>query len=516
MWLEIELNAFKVRYDGFIVRTSAENTLYLSPGLSDLVSIAALAEAERGIAIDINTRERHIVFGRDYLGQYPLLYVLSDSQLFLSDDILLIDEWSKKNNVERKLSEEAMALYFSLGYVPQGMTVFDEVKSCKNVTLYHYKNHKITEENIFTPIAEKADHHVNDVADAINEEVKKISKNQKQFDVWCSGGIDSSVMAHCFSRDGVTADILTLGYDEETTAEFGDGEIQYASEMASYCQSPLRYAQLSSNDFLHLHHQFTRAHIGPVIDTCVIAKYALAQATKNSAITGEGGDPIFGGVKNTSVLFTHAQHPRLPLGWVYARAHFRFFDRLEDIFVHGKDLSDYVVEYLGKKLDFYPGELLRKLFYLNTIEKQGGMIFPQTYYPEKRSNISVHHPLTNLAVYKSAFQLNDNRRYVYPDGKLVLSQLFKNRIPRNIIERKKSGTIIPLDTFLKNMPSDYRDISELGSSQYFNSDFLSQTNISEEESSLLMYGFISLNRWLHNRKGESDGRSISMSSCDMQ
>ncbi len=502
MWLEMELDTFKIRQSGFFEKIGVQHVLYISPGIENINSVRDLIEQDRGIAIEIDMINRLVTFGRDYLGQYPLLFMYIAGKLFLTDDMLHIDDWVKKNNIKLTLSEESMALYFSLGYVPQGMALFDEITSCKNVTLYHYKNSKVTEEDVFFPIKEIENHSIHDVGECLSEEVSKLKSKHKNFDVWCSGGIDSSIMAHCFGHDENTSEILTLGYDEKTRTEFGDGEIQYAREMAQHCQSPLRYAQLSSDNFLNFHKEFTAGHISPVIDTCVIAKYALARETRNIAITGEGGDPIFGGVKNTGVLFAHTQFPKLSLGWIYAQAHCQFFNRLNEIFIHGKDLSDYVVEYLTKKIDRYPGELLRKLFYLNTIEKQGGMIFPQTYYPEKRHGISTYHPLTHLSVYQSAFQLADSERYIYPDGKLVLSKLFRKKIPGSIIKRKKSGTIIPLKSFIGNMPAAYTDVANLKSTGFFSDKVFEQVNVSNEgESQLLIYGFITLNQWLLNRKG---------------
>ncbi|NOX91094.1 MAG: asparagine synthase [Gammaproteobacteria bacterium] len=502
MWLEIELDSFNVQHHGFIEKKLFGNILYVSPGFEHLQSARDLIRNERGIAIEININKQKITFGRDYLGQYPLLFMHTDNKLFLTDDILHIDWWSRKNDINLTLSEEALALYFSFGYIPQDMTAFNEVKSCKNITLYHCSNNSITEENVFVPIEETDNCHINDVGEYLFEEATKLANDHQRFDVWCSGGIDSSAMAYCFSHNGRSSDILTLGYDEDALNKFGDGEIQYAKEIARHCQSPLRYAQLSSSNFIHLHKQFTSGHNGPVIDTCVIAKYALAQATLNTAITGEGGDPVFGGVKNTNVLFAHSQHPRLALGWLYAYAHRRFFNRLDDIFIHGNELADYVVEYLNKKFEFYPGDLLRKLFYLNTIEKQGGMIFPQSYYPGKRYGISIHHPLTNLSVYQSAFHLKDEKRYIYPDGKLVLTRLFRNKIPESIIKRKKSGTIIPLRNFMEKMPANYFDVTELKSSGYFNEKILGKIDTyADNEPQLLIYGFITLNKWLLNRKG---------------
>ncbi len=502
MWLEINLFDFNVKHNGFIENKFENRILYVSPSLGCLRSVRDLIVSERGIAIEIDAVNRRVLFGRDYLGQYPLLFLHINNKLFLTDDMLHVDNWVAQNNIRLTLSEESLALYFSLGYVPQGMTLYDEITSCKNVTIYHFKLNKISEENVFQPIEEIAGHHINEVEKCISEEASKLIKQHSHFDVWCSGGIDSSIMAYCFTRNQSKADILTLGYDDETKAKFGDGEIQYAREIAEHCQSPLRYAQLSPDSFVRLHKQFTEGHISPVIDTCVIAKYALASATHHTAITGEGGDPVFGGVKNTNVIFTLAQHPRLSHGWVYAHAHCRFFDRLNEIFINGKDLSDYVIEYLEKKIALYPGGILRKLFYLNTIEKQGGMIFPQSYYPEKRYGISAHHPLTNLSVYRSAFQLNDNQRYIYPDGKLVLSGLFKNKIPKTIIKRKKSGTVIPLKSFVENMPATYADIENLGGAGFFNEAILPQMSpLNESESQLLIYSFVTLNQWMLNRKG---------------
>jgi len=502
MWLEIELNHFTIKNHGFIERNQPNNTIYTSPGLEKLSSIRDLIETEQGIAIEVDKNKKHITFGRDYLGQYPLLFMQENNKLFLTDDILYIDWWAKKNGIDLTLSEEALALYFSFGYVPQDMTLFREIKSCKNITLYHYKNDKIIEENVFTPVEEMEAASINDVERCIFNEALKLKNSHDNFDVWCSGGIDSSAMAYCFGHNNSTTEILTLGYDEATIEKFGDGEIQYASEISQHCKTPLRHAQLSIDNFILLHEQLTNGHIGPVIDTCAIAKYALSQATRNTAVTGEGGDPVFGGVKNTNVLFAHSQHPQLALGWIYAYAHRRFFNRLDDIFIHGKELTDYVVEYLNKKFKFYPGDLLRKLFYLNTIEKQGGMIFPQSYCPGKRYGISIHHPLTNLSVYQSAFHLKDEKRYLYPDGKLVLSQLFRDKIPESIIKRKKSGTIIPLRNFMEKMPANCFDVTALKSSGYFNEEILGKINTyADDEPQLLTYGFITLNKWLLNRKG---------------
>jgi len=77
-------------------KTCVTNVLYVSPGLENLSSVRGLIESEQGLAIEINMSHRHIIFGRDYLGQYPLLFMHIENKLFLTDDILHVDWWVKK------------------------------------------------------------------------------------------------------------------------------------------------------------------------------------------------------------------------------------------------------------------------------------------------------------------------------------------------------------------------------------------------------------------------------------
>jgi len=231
----------------------------------------------------------------------------------------------------------------------------------------------------------------------------------------------------------------------------------------------------------------------------------LAEVSRDLVITGEGSDNLFGGPKNNQMLYGQQRNPSASLGWLYALAHNRFAHRLHEIFKQGVTLTDYITDYLNNLLVFYPGDLIRKLFYLNMLMKAGSMIFQQSYYPGRIYNIKIRHPFAALGVYKAAFSLANDRKYKYPATKLALIELYGKRLPESIVRRKKSGTIIPLKYYLRNFSRQKFDFSTLANTNFFNEEFFQQMSKSNayEKDALLVYALITLNLWI-NQKGEID------------
>ena len=101
---------------------SPDRTLYVPPGLQ-ISSIDELANSEYGQAISIDYDKREVQFGRDYLGHYPLLFMQTRTYLIISDEIHDIISWCNDKGIKLTLSAKALALYFTMGYVPQGFTL---------------------------------------------------------------------------------------------------------------------------------------------------------------------------------------------------------------------------------------------------------------------------------------------------------------------------------------------------------------------------------------------------------
>jgi asparagine synthetase B (glutamine-hydrolysing) len=503
-WLEINGDDFSVVHEGFDAYTVDGRQCFVAGTLRGATCIEALKDAEYAQLVIVDAGSRSVSFGRDYLGHYPLTYARVGRRLIVSDSYARVCAAVRQHGGSLTLSEEATALYFSMGFVPHGMSLFREVVNCKATGCYRWTGgREVDRIDWFEPIAIRAGESVEEVGAAIRSEVERYARESQQIDIWCSGGLDSSIMAMLFNESGRRAEILTLGYGSEIHATFGDGERRFARLMADHAGANMRDVDLGPRRFDEFHTVFTRHHNGPVMDFPLPPKYALAETTRDLAITGEAGDTFFGGTKNAAVMYAHHKQPAMKLGLIYALAHERQFKELPNVLRHGNELSSYVIDYCDALVARYPGDLQRKLFYLNTHEKLGSMIFAQSYFPSQLFGVRVRHPIASLSVYRAAFALPDHRKFSYPKSKIALVELFGNRLPAAIVNRKKSGTQLPIRHNLERMSAHKLDFTALRACGLFNESFLDQLtrpDALDRVPPLLAYACITFNSWINQKE----------------
>src|SRR5262245_31825439 len=225
-FFEIDLESFEVTQDGFDVRRLGPRTLYTSAGLAGFDRIEQLADSEYAQAIEVDRERGTVSFGRDFLGHFPLSFACERGRLYISDSFGRICEALRAAGVSLTLSEEALALYFSYGFVPQGMSTFREIVNCEATGFYTWSKGLIRRTRQFEPVEVDESATVHDLGEAIEAEVAKYAG--AELDVWCSGGLDSSIMAVRFNSEGRRADLVTLAYGKDIHEQFGDGELRYA------------------------------------------------------------------------------------------------------------------------------------------------------------------------------------------------------------------------------------------------------------------------------------------------
>lgn len=504
MHFKVTLATFEIEQQGMLEKSVPGALLFQVSRRPDALGrVADLARAEYGQAVFVDRMNRMIRFGRDYLGHFPLLFAATDTCLFISDDMSWIVGQLRESACAPTLSEESLALYFAMGYVPCGKSAYRDVVACLPHTVYEWRNGAITESSTFRPIEVDPQASLSDLEEAIEREVAECAKESAGIDVWCSGGLDSSIMAQRFNDDGRKARLITLAYGDEIHRKYGDGERGYAHQVAESCGASILDVGLTAQRFGEVHDAFVATHHMPIFDVCVPAKYALAAASGNYVITGEGSDPLFAGPKNNMMLYALQRNPALSLGWLYAIAHNRLALRITDIFTRGAELTGYVSDFLDGMFDRYPGDLLRKLFYLNIHVKAASLIYTESYFAGRQKGISVRHPYSALAVYEAAFRLEVHHTYRFPKDKLALKAIYGGRIPDAIVNRKKSGTIMPLGLYLQAMPNERFGYENLEESGLFKPEFLEKMRKAEQRAAdpHVTYALVTLDQWLKH-KGE--------------
>jgi len=498
MWFEITQDNFSVQYEGLYCHKKGANNIYSSLQGDIVNEISDLMEMESCFAIEVKPEQQQVSFARDYLGFFPLIYTAAENKLFITDEMARAVEWLKQHGITPSVSDQSLALYFTMGYIPQGRSLYSEIYSCCNASIYIWSKGVVHQNNCFTPIDVDPAVSLSDLDESIEKTVKHIDSLHDEIDVWCSGGLDSAIMAQCFNSNGRQARLLSMGYSKEVTAEFGRGEIPFVELMQKSLDAELDFVVLDHDCYCSAYEQFVQHHIGPVVDTVVVPKYALAQGTRSAAVTGEGGDPLFSGVKNNVLLFVMQNAPHVNIGEAYARAHDRLFDHIETLFENGAELKHWVISYMNEMIEKYPGDLVRKLFYLNTFEKQGGMIFPKNYYAAKANDIKIYHPLTSLETYKIAFAIADDKKYRYPKGKLALIDIYRDRLPSDIVNRKKTGTRLPISLYLNAIDSWDNAREVLDNTDFLKAQLLGKyQQVNDECLALKNYALVTLANWIH-------------------
>jgi asparagine synthetase B (glutamine-hydrolysing) len=507
VFFQIDLETFQVAQQGLSERRVGETVLYASKGLTHLERIEQLADSEYGQAVFVNRGRATVSFGRDFLGHYPLSYVCAKGRLYISDDLNRLYAALRGAGVALTLSEEALALYFTMGFIPHGFSAFREIVNCEASGFYTWSKGSVRRTRQFVPIEIDENAPLEPVREAIEREIARCAAQAAgECDVSCSGGLDSSIMSVRFNSDGRRARVLTLAYGQDIHENLGQGERPFAAEVAAFCRAELHDVELSAAKFEQVHATCQRYHNTPVIDAPVPPKYALAEASRSLVITGEGADNFFGGVKNARMTYSHHRSPTTSLGWLYAVAHDRFVTRLDKIFRRGAELTQYVRGYCENLVASYPGPLLRKLLYLNSLEKPAALIFAQSYFPSRLHGLTIRHPFGSLGVYREAFRLPDHRKFVYPANKIALIALYRGQLPPAIVNRRKSGTQLPRAHYLESFSDAKFRFEALRETGFFREKLLDlfADRSMRSRVDMLAYALVTLDIWL---KAKADASS---------
>ena len=281
---------------------------------------------------------------RDYIGKKPLFFGTSNNESFIVSELKAIDFIS------------------DFQIVPKG---FSELKNGKINLL---ENHQI-------PFVSK-----DVLKETIVEAVKKrIPKNEKQFGVFLSGGLDSSIIASIVAKYADNVIYYTLGNTDD---------LSYVNLLAKQLNLKIKNVELpKSNELPELIDKivYHTESYNPSIISNGLATYLLsAEAHKDNlkvVLSGEGADELFCGYpvsKNVNEWFEKraelienmyfTELRRLDLASMAHTIEIRcpFLDRKVYSVSNGCKLEDLISDFQGKQIlrkafkDDLPNEILRR------------------------------------------------------------------------------------------------------------------------------------------------------------
>jgi len=482
---------------------------------------------------------------RDRFGKKPLYYFQSEDELLFSSDIRSI--WHLK---KEKLSIDYKSLDYYLTELstPQPRTIWKEIKQVKpgtyleidttsgiskEVQYWRLPNEKITNISIEESL------HI--IEAKLVSSIKKRMLADVPVGFFLSGGIDSGLITALIanhSKEKIAT--YTVGLNNEEMNEIPEARIVAEKYETDHHEIILKPDVLK--DFPEIIESFGE----PFADSSILPSYYITKAISGKlkvAISGDGGDELFGGYPDYGLAFRTDQFDNLNQNRYFK--HFDvFIDKIKSRFDGGRENKGAYIHYsrlkghdrLFRMMGFNQDEK-RKLINPDLFSSPNNFTnsYLQNIWDENKSNslsetimrsslntrllndylvkvdrtsmmnsLEVRSPFLDHSLAEFAFSLP--REYHFHNGhnKYLLKKIAAKYITNDTFDRPKRGFSIPLHSWMKNeLNSFVRENlfdGPLNSEQWINMDYIEtiykdfmadKTNLSHK-----IWILVCLNIWL--------------------
>ena len=450
-------------------------------------------------------RENKIYLVRDRVGEKPLYYGHESQKknfFLFSSDLASILEFP---DFEKTIDPKSVTSFLKHNYIPAPDSIYKNIYKLepgsilefdllsKNISKYKYWSNPIlhSENNEFDNNASYK------LEEILTESISQQLISDVPLGAFLSGGVDSSLIVALMQKitNGSTK-TFSIGFEDEKFNEAG-----YAKAVASYLKTNHTEMIVSSKEAMSVIPKLPKLYSEPFSDSSQIPTYLVSLLAKKNvtvALSGDGGDEIFGGY--TRYEFTkkfwskmkHAPYPMRKSISLLIKALLRSSDytniKLPDIFrikhfqdklfkaaeamasKNFNDLYSSIVSHHNNPAIYVNGGVDSKIFdklngleHINSeVDKMMHLDF-NTYLPDDimvkvdRASMGVsletRAPFLNHKVIEYASNLSNEWKFGNKktgfSSKHILREILYRHVPRKLIERPKMGFGVPIEQWLK-------------------------------------------------------------------
>ena len=459
--------------------------------------------------------EKKLFLARDRFGEKPLYYGWQgDSFLFGSE----LKALKIHPHFLNEIDSNALSLYLQYNYVPTPLSIYKGISKLtpgcilsvsldnKAVCISTYWS------AIDTMINGKRNPFQGSVTEAIDETeivLKRAVQSQLLADVplgaFLSGGIDSSLIVSLMSAVSSTPiNTFTIGFDEN-----GFNEAVYARKIASHLGTNHTELYVNPKDCFNVIPLLGSMYDEPFADSSQIPTYLVSKLAAGSvkvALSGDGGDELFGGYNR----YFYAEKIWNNLRFIPKPLRLGLYSTINKLNTYQWDILSSLLHYILPEKYHYSNltDKLKKASSLLAVESFDDVYFRLVKQWENTREVLNfdYNPQRNKLIGSDLFQdnmdkmmLNDLLTYLPDDilckvdragmavslesripfldhhvfafssalplsykinkgtSKWILREVLKKYIPENLINRPKMGFGIPLEAWLRGPLKEWAD-----------------------------------------------------------
>jgi asparagine synthase (glutamine-hydrolysing) len=300
----------------------------------------------------------------------------------------------------------------------------------------------------------------------LEQAVKRALPNDSAAPLGCtlSGGIDSSLvvaLAQKLHAGPLTTYSIAFGAEHKN-------ELPWSAIVAQHCGAARVVVQARPSDIAAELDATVGALSQPNGDPLTVPNALLfrrAAQDTGYVLNGEGGDPCFGGPKNAPMLLAELleldaeQDGRHARARSYLRAHQKCYDDLPAMLVPSlvADLASLEMEQLVDAWLIEPRwpSLLDKLMAINVAFKGAHHILPKVDHLSFGSGVRPRSPLFDRRVVSLSFAIPASQKRRGAIEKHLLKEAVRDLLPAAIVERPKSGMMVPVEAWFRGPLRDF-------------------------------------------------------------
>ena len=238
---------------------------------------------------------------RDRLGVKPLYFNLSDKEFIFGSRPLAVN--LLKEHKFKQLDNLALKTYLESGYFPGDLSAYKGLRKLKPGNYLTLQNGILQtkaywEHTQFRPKKSESYKREEQLIDELDELVTESVRLRMISDApvggFLSGGIDSSLVVAIMAKlNPGKVKAFTIGFDNPKY-----DESPHAKDIANYLGVEHYVENLGTNDLLNLMPHFVSNYDEPFFDSSAFPCLAVSKLAKKHvtvALSGDGGDEVFGG-----------------------------------------------------------------------------------------------------------------------------------------------------------------------------------------------------------------------------
>jgi asparagine synthase (glutamine-hydrolysing) len=429
-------------------------------------------------------KEHNVILSRDHLGIKPLYYYFDKqyNNLYFASELKALFAF---NRVPKKISKNDITEFLFNGWLYEPNTGFENILKVMpgEYIIYSLQNQSI-EKKIYFDVASSKIKIKQSIETLIDNSIDMQKRTDVKLGSFFSGGVDSSLIV---AKVGKTS-CLTAKYNKEDINTSGiEDDYKYSLAISKILNLDLITIELKSNEInLNDLNNFINNIEELNADFTYLISYKISKVANELGykvmLSGMGADEIFGGYprykvvkyktifkllkpaliffkplikknnffnKKINRLISFIEEKNLGLSYSYLIGS---FDKNEILNLTKNEKS---IEYYINKINGYINKVqdksfFKKAFYLDLY----GFLSHNFIVADKSSmqaSIEMRVPLVNKFLLLKNFYEDENKLIDFFNTKKQLKKILVKYLPKNIVNRKKSGFNPPLDNFINNI-----------------------------------------------------------------